>query len=78
MPSEMLSRINAHSGLRLSSQRLSRAIEKLSFHRKVSKRIEGQPRNVYPVIERTETDEQALQEAYRQLKGKTTLRKKET
>ena len=51
MPSEMLSCITAISGLKLSTYKLAAALEKLQFGKKVSKRIGGQPRYVYPVIE---------------------------
>lgn len=61
MPSEMLSKINVWSGMKLSSRRLSNAMDKLNFSKKVSKRINGQPRNVYPVLERSDSDEQNLQ-----------------
>ncbi len=61
MPSEILTQINVWSGMKLSLRKLSTAIEKLGFSNKVSKRINGQPRYVYPVIERTDTDERNLQ-----------------
>ena len=65
MPSEILAKINNWSGMRLSIRKLSQAIEKLGFSKKVSKRINGQPRNVYPVIERTDSDETKFQEDIR-------------
>ena len=63
MPSEMLSHINNWSGMRLSIRKLSSAMDKLDFGKKVSKRIKGQPRNVYAVLERTDLDEGALQQS---------------
>lgn len=65
MPSEILSKINAWSGMKLSIRKLSQAMEKLGFSKKISKRIDGQPRNVYPVIERTENDEAKFQKDIR-------------
>lgn len=62
MPSELLSKISFHSGLRMTSRRVAQAIEKLGFSSKISKRINGQPRSVYPVIERSDLDEQVYQE----------------
>lgn len=65
MPSEILTRINAWSGMRLSIRKLSNAMDKLDYGKKVSKRIDGQPRNVYSVIERTDTDETTYQSEMR-------------
>lgn len=65
MPSEILSKINSWSGMKLSIRKLSLAMEKLGFGKKVSKRIDGQPRNVYPAIERSEIDEAKFQEEIR-------------
>ncbi len=62
MPSEMLTQINVWSGIKLSIRRLLAAMDKLDFAKKVFKRINGQPRNVYPVIARTDTDERNLQD----------------
>lgn len=61
MPSEILSKMNGISGLKMTSRRVSNAIQKLGFSKKVCKRINGLPRNVYPVIERDITDEQSYQ-----------------
>jgi predicted P-loop ATPase len=61
MPSEILSKMNGFSGLKMTSRRLAHAIQNLGFGKKVCKRINGLPRNVYPVIERDPTDEQAYQ-----------------
>jgi predicted P-loop ATPase len=61
MPSEMLSKINAWSNMKLSIRKLSAAMDKLGFGKKVCKRINGQPRNTYPVIERTDYDEEQYQ-----------------
>lgn len=61
MPSELLSKINAHSGLKMTSRRVAQAIDKLGFSKKICKRVNGLPRNVYPVIERTDIDEQSYQ-----------------
>lgn len=67
MPSEILTQINVHSGMKLSIKRLSAAMDKLRFGESISKRIEGLgARKVYPVIERTLTDEQNLQDEYRE------------
>lgn len=62
MPSEILTKINAWSGMKLSIRRLSAAMDKIGFGGTVSKRIDGLgSRKVYPVIERTDSDEQVLQ-----------------
>lgn len=61
MPSEMLTRLNAYSGLKLSIKRLSEAMENLNFGDPLSKRIGGHPRKVYAVIERNEFDEDGYQ-----------------
>lgn len=67
MPSEMLSRINIHSGMKLSIRKLSTAMNNLGFGETISKRIEGLgSRKVYPVLERSETDEQNLQNEFRE------------
>lgn len=60
MPSEMLTKINVWSGMKLSIRKLSQAMEKLGFSKNISKRIDGQPRNVYAAIERSESDEVKL------------------
>jgi len=51
MPSEILTKLNAYSNMKLSIRKLNMAMEKLGFTNKVSKRIHGQPRYVHPVIE---------------------------
>lgn len=61
MPSEMLSRLNAYSGLKLSIKKLSEAMENLNFGDPISKRLNGLPRKVYPVLERNEFDEDGYQ-----------------
>ena len=61
MPSEMLSQVNMMSGLRMSSRKLSKAMDKLGFGEAISKRIGGNPRKVYAVIERNESDEREFQ-----------------
>lgn len=61
MPSEILSKINVWSSMKLSIRKLSTAMDKLGYGEKVSKRINGQPRNTYPVIERTDFDEAQYQ-----------------
>lgn len=66
MPSELLSKISYQSGIRMNSKRLAQAIEKLGFSAKVSKRVNGQPRGVYPVIERTDYDEELFQKQMRE------------
>lgn len=53
MASEILTRINAFSGMRLSVKKLSGALEKLEYGEPFSKRVNGgSPRRVYSVIER--------------------------
>jgi predicted P-loop ATPase len=55
MTSEILSYINAFSGMRLSIKKLSTAMEKLNYGEPFSKRINGgSPRKVFAVIERTD------------------------
>lgn len=66
MPSEILSKINAWSGLKLSIRKLSTAMDNRGFSKKIPKRVNGQPRNVYPVIERTDMDESNYQSKLRQ------------
>ncbi len=61
MPSEILSKINTWSNMKLSIRKLSTAMDKFGFGKKVSKRINGQPRNTYPVKERTDFDEAKYQ-----------------
>ncbi len=62
MPSEILARINAYSGLRLSIKKLARAMEKLGYGDPVSKRLNNRgPRKVYPVIKCSESDEDRVQ-----------------
>ena len=66
MPSEMLTQLNAWSGMRLSIKKLSQAMDKLGYGRPISKRIKnGSPRKVYPVIQRSELDEDLLQDEMR-------------
>jgi predicted P-loop ATPase len=70
MPSEILSKLNAWSGMKLSIRRLAIAMEKLGFGETISKRIkELGSRKVYAVIERSEEDEQQLQQSYKQKEG---------
>jgi len=53
MASEILTRINAFSGMRLSLKKLSGALEKLKYGEPFPKRVNGgSPRRVYSVIER--------------------------
>jgi len=65
MPSEMLSKIITWSGMKLSIRKLSSALDKLGFAEKMSKRINGQPRNVYPVVERGDYEEEEYQREIR-------------
>lgn len=66
MPSEILTRINAWSGMRLSIKRLSLAMDKLKYGQPISKRIEGRsPRKVYALIEYSEEQERTLQSQIR-------------
>ena len=53
MTSEILTNINAFSGMRLSIKKLSAAMDKLKFGDSFSKRINGgSPRKVFSVLER--------------------------
>lgn len=53
MTSEMLTRLNVYSGMRLSIKKLSAAMDKLGYGDSFSKRINGgSPRKVFSVIER--------------------------
>lgn len=61
MPSEILAKLNQWSGLRLSIKRLSTAMEKCGYGKRISKRVHGTPRKVYPVIERSDLDEMKWQ-----------------
>lgn len=61
MPSEILSKINAWSGMKLSIRRLSAAMDKLGYGKPISRRIQGSPRKVYAVIERGESHERDYQ-----------------
>ncbi|MBL4578202.1 MAG: hypothetical protein JKX74_06980, partial [Flavobacteriales bacterium] len=45
--------------------KLSTALDKLGFAEKMSKRINGQPRNVYPVVERGDYEEEEYQRELR-------------
>lgn len=61
MTSEMLSKLTQWSGQRMSTKRLVAAMQKCGFAKKISKRMKGLPRKVYPVIERTDIDEMRWQ-----------------
>ncbi len=61
MPSEMLAKMNNWSGMRLSIKKLSASMDKLGYGDPVSKRIQGNPRKVYAVIERNDFDEERFQ-----------------
>ncbi|WP_027392820.1 VapE domain-containing protein [Aquimarina latercula] len=62
MASEMLSQMNAHSGLRLSIKKLSQAMDKQGFGTAINKRIKNVgPRKVFPVKFLTDQHEQNLQ-----------------
>ena len=53
MASEILTQINAFSGMRLSLKKLMTSLGKLGFEEPFSKRINGgSSRKVFPVIER--------------------------
>ena len=65
MPSEILSKLNAFSNMKLSIRKLNMAMEKLGFNNKVSKRIHGQPRYVHPVIEHLSNSEMQYQHSIR-------------
>ncbi|PCH66247.1 MAG: hypothetical protein COC01_08600 [Bacteroidetes bacterium] len=64
MPSEILTRLNAFSGLKLSQKKLCVAMDRLGYS-KISKRVNGQPRNVFPVIERSDYEEKEYQSQLR-------------
>lgn len=67
MPSEILAQLNIWSGMKLSIRKLSSAMDKLKFGETISKRIDGLgARKVYPVIQRTDMDEQGLQSELRE------------
>ncbi len=68
MPSEMLSQMNAHSGLRMSSKRLSQAMERLKYGQPISKRIKGKgSRKVFPVRLVSDEMENNLQKEFRDM-----------
>ena len=72
MPSEILTKLNAYSGLRLSIKRLSQAMNKLGYGSPISKRLNGRsPRWVYPVLEFNEEQEHSLQNAFKKEFKKT-------
>ena len=57
MTSEMLTRLNIYSGMRLSIKKLSTAMTKLKYGDSFSKRINGSsPRKVFSVLERSEIE----------------------
>ena len=57
MTSEMLTRLNIYSGMRLSIKKLSSAMDKLGYGDSFSKRINGgSPRKVFSVLERSDLD----------------------
>jgi predicted P-loop ATPase len=62
MPSEILARLNANSGMKLSIKKLSAAMDTLGYGNAISKRINGSPRKVYAVIERSDMDEETYQQ----------------
>lgn len=62
MASEMLSQMNAHSGLRLSPKKLSQAMDKLGYGNPISKRLKDTgPRKVYSVRLLSDAYENQLQ-----------------
>lgn len=65
MPSEILTKLNAYSNMKLSIRKLNMAMEKLGFNNKVSKRIHGQPRYVHPVIEHLNSSDMQYQHGLR-------------
>lgn len=55
MTSEILTRLNAFSGMRLSIKKLSASMEKLNYGEPFSKRINGgSPRKVFSILERSD------------------------
>ncbi|WP_438712327.1 VapE domain-containing protein [Aquimarina muelleri] len=68
MPSEMLSQMNAHSGIRMSSKRLSQAMERLKYGQPISKRIKDKgSRKVYPIRLISDEMEKSLQKEFRDM-----------
>jgi predicted P-loop ATPase len=61
MPSEILTKLNLWSGMKLSIRKLSAGMENLKYGNPISKRINGSPRKVYSVIERSDLDEENYQ-----------------
>lgn len=61
MPSEILSKLNTWSGMKLSIKKLSNAMDSLKYGNPVTKRVSGSPRKVYAVIERNDFDEDKYQ-----------------
>ena len=62
MPSQMLTKLNAFSGMKLSIRKLSSAMEKLGYGDPVSKRINGDSRKVYAVLEKGDLEEEKFQQ----------------
>lgn len=66
MASEILSKMNEHSGLRLSLRKLSQAMGKLGFGNPLSKRIKNTgPRKVFPVRFSSDEREKNLQSEFK-------------
>lgn len=66
MASEMLSQMNAQSGLKMSIKRLSQAMERLNFGDPISKRIKGKgSRRVYAVRLISDEQEKNIQREFR-------------
>ncbi|GAA4276297.1 VapE domain-containing protein [Aquimarina mytili] len=68
MPSEMLSQMNAHSGIRMSMKRLSQAMDRCKFGQPISKRFKDKgSRKVYPVRLVSDEMENNLQKELREM-----------
>ncbi|EDP97008.1 VapE domain-containing protein [Kordia algicida OT-1] len=66
MPSELLTLLNAHSGMRLSLKKLSRAMKVCGYGEPISKRLKDiGARKVYPVLEISESEQNNIQQEYR-------------
>jgi len=73
MPSEILTKLNLRSGMKLSIRKLSAGMENLKYGNPISKRINGSPRKVYPVIERSDIDEDKYQQEIKKEFTPTTI-----
>jgi len=70
MPSEILSNLNMHSGMRLSIKKLSQAMDRHKFGQPISKRFKIGSRKVYPVIMITDEINKEIQKEFREIHKK--------